>query len=151
MLHLVRRFFGFLTAVPLSPSEQIEITLALDPQLQRLFYRQRHEDQRHAYEVARRVSARPDRIEAALLHDVGKTKVTLGPIGRAFATLWSLTSLPIWGQWRLYLDHGQIGADLLEANGAGVFAVAFARNHPGPPPDGIERKSWTELERADHA
>jgi hypothetical protein len=151
MRHLIARFFGFLNARPLSPGEQDEIAQMLSPQLRRLFYRQGPQDQRHALEVARRVADTPELVEAALLHDVGKSEVHLGAFGRSFATLWSRTSLPVWGQWRTYLDHAAIGSELLERHGAGPMAIAFTRHHPGPPPPGVPPSSWHALARADDA
>lgn len=149
MRHLITRFFGFLNARALSPTEQDEIAHVLSPELRRLFYRQRPQDQRHALEVAHRVSDTPELMEAALLHDVGKNDVHLGAFGRSFATLWGLMSLPVWGQWRTYLDHAAVGSDLLERHGAGSMAIAFSRHHPGPPPPGISSSSWAALSRAD--
>ncbi len=149
MLHLARRFFGFFRAKALAPSEQATISHMLTTPLQRLFYLQRPEDQRHAFEVATRVARHPECLEAALLHDVGKTQVDLGAFGRALATLWGMTPLPIAGQWRTYNDHGRVGAELLKAHGAEPFTIAFTRMHPGPPPDGFDVSLWNELARAD--
>ncbi len=151
MLHLIKRFFGFLVAEPLDPHEQRFVAQALDPMLLRLFASQRVADQRHAYLVASRVAARPHLVEAALLHDIGKTTTRLGAIGRSLATLWAFTSLPIWGDWLRYVDHGRIGADVLERAGADNLTVAFARYHPGPPPDRFDPADWEALERADGA
>ena len=151
MPHLVRRFFGFLTARPLSPREQIFVSDSISSDLRRLFYTQRIEDQRHAVDVASRVANDPDLIEAALMHDIGKTAVHLGAIERSLATMWSMASLPIWGEWLSYRDHGPIGADLLEAHGAGALAVSFTRHHPGERPDSCNRAHWISLEKADHA
>ncbi len=149
MLHLLNRFFGFLAARALTPTEQDYVTRMLTPPLRRLFYRQARQDQRHAFEVATRVIDAPELIEAALLHDIGKIEVTLGAFGRSFATLWGLTALPVWGQWRTYLEHGAVGAELLELNGAGFEAVAFTRHHPGPSPSGFDTSAWSILEYAD--
>ena len=151
MLHLARRFFGFLTARPLGPREQIFVSDSISPDLRRLFYTQRFEDQRHAVDVASRVANRPDLIEAALMHDIGKTKVQIGAIERSLATMWFMTSLPIWGEWLSYRDHGRIGAGILESRGAGTLAVLFARYHPGDPPQSCNHAHWIALERADHA
>jgi len=151
MLHLAQRFFGFLTAKPLSPSDQVFVATALTPGLLRLFYSQRREDQRHALDVARRVETYPHLVEAALLHDIGKATIGLGAIGRSLATLWALTSLPLWGEWLIYTDHGRIGADMLENHGAGDLAVSFARHHPCEAPASWNRGDWTSLELADHA
>ena len=149
MLHLVNRFFGFLTSTPPSPRDQLFVSQSLTPNLQRLFYTQRVEDQRHAIDVASRVPNDSELIEAALLHDIGKSTVDLGAMGRSLATLWSTTSLPIWGGWLSYRDHGPIGADLLEKNGAGALAVSFARHHPGRRPHWVDEADWIALERAD--
>lgn len=149
MLHLVRRFFGFLTARPLTPTEQATVASELAPSLARLFFAQRPEDQRHAFDVAATVRDRSDLVEAALLHDVGKSESGLGAIGRSLATAWSTARMPMPRTWRTYLDHGRIGADLLEAGGAGDLAVAFARHHPGPVPAGIDPADWHRLGAAD--
>jgi hypothetical protein len=151
MVHLVKRFFGFLTATRPGPEDQLFVSRSLHTDLLRLFYKQRVEDQRHALDVARRVQDRPHLIEAALMHDIGKTEIGLGAIGRSVATLWALTSLPIWGEWLLYIDHGPRGADLLEDAGAGDLALAFARHHPGPVPSGFDEADWHLLETADSA
>ncbi len=151
MLHLAQRFFGFLTAKPLSPSDQVFVATALTPGLLRLFYTQRREDQRHALDVAHRVETYPHLVEAALLHDIGKATMGLGAIGRSLATLWALTSLPLWGEWLTYIEHGRIGADMLENDGAGNLAVSFARHHPGEPPADWDTHDWNSLTEADHA
>jgi len=151
VVHLVRRFFGFLTATPLSPMEQDEIHDALPSRLVRLFFSQRTEDQRHALDVRSRVGDEPVLVQAALLHDVGKIDSDLGAIGRSLATIWSTTSLPIWGRWQAYLDHGRLGADLLESHGADELAVAFTRYHPGAVPKGFDAVRWKLLSSADDA
>ena len=148
MAHLVRRFFGFITARPLTPSEQLWVSDALGAKLRRLFYEQQHQDQRHAVDVALRAGDGRLR-EAALLHDVGKSASGLGAFARSLATLWSLTGLPVWGRWRTYLRHGELGAAMLERAGAGDLAVAFARHHPGPVPAGVDGGAWRALEAAD--
>jgi hypothetical protein len=150
--HLVRRFFGYLRAQPLTPSEQVIVATILSPDLHRLFTGQPHQDQRHAFDVASRTTHRSaDVLEAALTHDVGKSVARLGPVGRSAATLWSLTPFTARGRWRTYLAHGEIGAEMLERAGATEFTVAFARNHPGPVPPGIDPAAWEALASADDA
>lgn len=149
--HLVRRFFGFVTATPLSPTEQAAIHSELPGRLAGLFFAQRSEDQRHALEVYSRASNDPALCHAALLHDIGKTDSDLGAIGRALATIWSGTSLPVWGRWRTYIDHGRVGADVLEAFGADSLAVAFTRHHPDSAPSGVDPVAWDRLTAADEA
>ncbi len=150
MFHLAKRFFGFISATPLSPAEQqwVHGSLASD-ELRRLFFAQRAEDQRHALDVARAVGGPPDRMEAALLHDVGKSAVGLGAVGRSLATVLGVTSMPIPGEFETYLAHGELGATMIEQAGGTSLAVAFARHHPGEAPPGVDVHDWAALEAAD--
>jgi hypothetical protein len=151
--HLARRFFGHLRARPLSPVEQDRVAAVLEPETAHLFFRQAAPDQRHALEVAQRVSsARPDDREAfvaALVHDVGKAESAIGPVARSMATVIAALRLPLPDAWRRYRDHGALGAAALEAVGAPALAVAFARYHPGPPPPGVDPATWADLAHAD--
>jgi hypothetical protein len=105
-------------------------------------------DQHHAIRVARRVAAtlgsratRPV-LAAALLHDVGKTASGLGTLGRTAATLAGLLDrrrAQGWGastgvrrRIALYLDHPEVGADLLVRAGSDPLTVAWAREHHRP-------------------
>ncbi|MDJ0791202.1 MAG: hypothetical protein QNJ71_04840 [Acidimicrobiia bacterium] len=150
MLHLATRFFGFISSTPLSPAEQqwVHDCLASDA-LRSLFFAQRSEDQRHAVAVARAAGGPPDRTEAALLHDVGKSSVGLGAVGRSFATVWNAMSMPVTGEFKAYLAHGELGASMIEDAGGSPLAVAFARHHPGQAPPGVDRNDWAALEAAD--
>lgn len=150
-MHLVRRFFGFLTAVPLSPGEQQQVRDLLRPALARLFFAQRHEDQRHAFNVQQSVAGTDAIAEAALLHDVGKTHSGLGAFSRSLATLLNGIGLPTRGRWKIYLDHGNIGADMLTEANATELAILFTRHHPGPAPAGVNPTTWHALEEADNA
>jgi hypothetical protein len=153
--HLIRRFFGYLRAAPLTPHEQDLVADALAPRLSALFYRQPTPDQRHAFEVALRVKdtlpADADAFTAALLHDVGKTTASLGPVARSLATVLAALGLPMSSRWASYRDHGRLGAEALRAAGAPDLAVAFSRHHPGPVPDGVDATVWHALEAADDA
>jgi hypothetical protein len=150
-VHLLRRFFGFLTAKPLSPADQQHVAGLLHPRLARAFFAQRPEDQRHAFEVQARVRASAQCTEAALLHDIGKTESGLGAVSRSLATLCRGIGLSTNGRWKSYLDHGMLGADMLVRLEADDLAVAFTRFHPGSPPSHIERTIWQQLEDADDA
>lgn len=148
-MHLVRRFFGFLTAKPLTPKEQHHVQRLLPPPLARAYFAQRYEDQRHAFDVEQRIGSETC-AQAALLHDIGKTDPDLGAISRSLATIWNGIGLPTTGRWQGYLSHGPTGADMLAEIGANQLAVAFARHHPGPPPGGIDAVAWRSLEQADN-
>ena len=106
-------------------------------------------DRRHAVGVAERVeralgheATRPV-LAAALLHDVGKVESGLGTYGRVVATLSAKAAgrsmASTWRKQRgyarkvgLYLEHDQIGADLLELAGSDPLTVAWAREHHLP-------------------
>lgn len=122
---------------------------ALQPGLRRLFFAQDVPDQRHAVEVAERAGGDSERVEAALLHDVGKTGSNLGAFGRSFATIAGTLGLPAKRSWIMYLHHGAIGADMLQRAGASRLAVEFTRSHPGPVPHGINPQDWHALAEAD--
>lgn len=113
-----------------------------------LFAMMNRQDQRHAIEVAQRFE-RDELVEAALLHDVGKSVVRLGAVGRSCATIAGALPVPLPTSWVLYLKHGEVGASMLEHSGAGPLTVAFARLHPGTPPAGISPEDWHALEMAD--
>lgn len=147
--HLVKRFFGYLTASDLSEAEREEVATLLSTELATLFFGMQQQDQRHSYEVYRRSGGGPS-TQAALLHDVGKSLAPIGPIRRSLATVCSVLHIPTKGTWRMYLDHGAIGADLLARSGADALAVAFTRHHPGPPPAGVDPGVWKTLSDADN-
>lgn len=154
MSHLVRRFFGFLSAEPLTPAEQQFVHDALVAELRRLFFAQSPQDQRHALDVAERAGcletdAGDPRLEAALLHDIGKSGLGMGALARSFATLWTAAGLSTRGRWTTYADHGTRGARILREAGASELAVAFAEHHPGPVPEGIRAEDWAALSSAD--
>ena len=106
-------------------------------------------DRRHAVEVAERVeralgheATRPV-LAAALLHDVGKIESGLRTYGRVVATLSAKVAgpemAPTWQKQRgyarkvgLYLQHDEIGADLLELAGSDPLTVAWTREHHRP-------------------
>jgi hypothetical protein len=119
------------------------------PGEQALWRRMSGPDRRHAVDVAERVeralgheASRPV-LAAALLHDVGKVESGLRTYGRVVATLSAKVAgadmAPAWRRQRgyarkvgLYLQHDQIGADLLELAGSDPLTVAWTREHHRP-------------------
>ena len=85
---------------------------------------------------------------AALLHDVGKKRSNLGPIGRSLATVAYSLRLPLPMRWRMYREHGRLGATELERVGASSLAVNFARGARGI---GDDPALWQALVDADNA
>ena len=142
-IHLVRRFLGSLSPVPLKADDQGWVTARLLPGERQLWQRMSRADQKHSVGVARTVArgSGADRavVAAALLHDVGKVEADLGTVGRAVATLVGRRSGARWrdepgirGRIGCYLHHDAIGAALLEDAGADPLTVAWAREHHRP-------------------
>lgn len=155
-LHLAGRFLDVTLARPLRPGEQAEVAALLRTDAERsMYWDQPRADQRHGLAAARLVrSARPGRtdlVRAALLHDVGKRRARLGPMGRSLATV--LGRLGIGGPARFvdYLDHGRIAGRQLDRAGAEPLVVAFALHHHGERPEEIPREDWDLLQAADRA
>lgn len=151
-LHLVRRFLGSLSPVPLAAADETWAEGHLRPGEQALWRRMSRADQKHAVGVARQVVDRMGAAEravvaAALLHDVGKVAAGLGTFGRVAATLVGRRRGARWrgaggvrgrvGRGRVgrYLHHDRIGADLLASAGADPLTVAWAREHHRPESD----------------
>lgn len=147
--HLARRFFGSLRpGGPTAEGEAWARSHLLDAE-QALWARMSNPDRRHAVVVARRVeralgheATRPI-IAAALLHDVGKVESGLRTYGRVAATLsGKIGGRDMADRWRrsrgftrrvgLYLQHPDIGGDLLELGGSDPLTVAWAREHHLP-------------------
>ena len=151
--HLVLRFFGHLRARPLTPEEQRYVHERLSGSCADLFWRQSFPDQRHALNVAQRVASKlPDdaeAIEAALLHDIGKWRPSVGAVSRSIATLLHYARLPMTRRMWAYRDHGRRGSAELEEAECSGLAVAFARLHPAPAPEGIDPDRWQVLLEAD--
>ena len=154
LTHLIRRFFGFVTARPLGPREQAEVVGLLTPEEAELFWSQHPADQRHAIEVAHRtLRSRPGSrtlARAGLLHDIGKSGVDLGAVGRSLATVLDAAGIQLKGRFARYRRHGELGAVVLESAGVEPLIVAFARAHPGPAPEGFDPADWAVLLDADN-
>lgn len=152
MLHLARRFFGTVFAEPLRPAEQRLVARLLTDAQARLFWAQADADQRHAFATMRRAaiaSDAPELLRAALLHDVGKAGIRLGPVGRSVATALDAAGIALPSAMALYRAHGARGAEMLATAGAGSLAVDFARRHPDPDPGEQDPTAWTILLDAD--
>ena len=152
--HLAARFFGFLTAAPLTHDERREVESWLDNAGEAtIYWEQPVADQRHGLESARRIAGtwegRRDLVRAALLHDVGKRRSGLGVIARSLASALAKLRVPVRGSWRRYLDHGPQGAGELARLGAEPLVVAFALHHHDRRPAGFPVDEWEALQSAD--
>ncbi len=142
------QFWQIVTAVPLEPAAREEIAAILSPSEMALFDRFALNDQWHSYRVMKLLQEagheQPALLVAALLHDVGKTKLPLSLWERSFIVLASIL-LPrqtaVWGQgeavgWKrpfvVKVQHPAWSADMVTAAGSDPLAVELIRRHQDP-------------------
>lgn len=151
-VHLVARFFDYLTAPSLTRVERYLVEIWATSEEQGLFFAQSRPDQRHGYEAALTSVGRGlpgESVRAALLHDVGKRHARLGAVGRSVASVLMILGLPLTRRMEQYRDHGRIGSDELAAIACPAVVVDFARDHHGNRPDSIDELTWIALQAAD--
>ncbi len=168
----VGQFFHYLKNSPLAPADRAEVRRVLPPRLAALFERMTPGEQAHSLRVLRAVRAEAGEVElpagllqAALLHDVGKSRAPLGLLGRVAVVL-AGRLLPAhsrrWGQgrprgWRrpfvTAAQHAAWGAELCAQAGADPLAVRLVRQHQtaegGAGVDAAESVWLRRLQRAD--
>ncbi len=96
---------AFASAV-LAPDE-LALWMRMDPR-----------DRRHAVAVTKRFAgacpgAVREEVAGALMHDIGKSQVSMGRVARSVATIVALTPA-----MRRYRDHERIGAEMLQEVGS---------------------------------
>lgn len=143
--HLVRRFFAALPNRGPDETDRAWVESVLSTKEYELWARQYPPDRRHSALIARQVERRLDDsgnwvLASALLHDVGKIEADLGTWGRVFATV----AAKIIGsarvrQWTVhdgcrgrlgsYLNHPEIGAELLRRAQSDPRTVAWVAEH----------------------
>jgi putative nucleotidyltransferase with HDIG domain len=141
----------------------------LSAQLYALFEQMPPAEQAHALRVFTAVKAAgfEDQalLEAALLHDVGKSRCRLFPWERAWVVLGNVffpQKMAEWGQgeplgWRkafvVAVQHAEWGAQMLEDAGAGELTVRLVREHQTASPAGFsveEAALLAALKQADN-
>ncbi|MCB8979055.1 MAG: HD domain-containing protein [Ardenticatenaceae bacterium] len=142
------QFWQILTAVPLEPAARAEVTAILSAQELALFDRFSFNDQWHSYRVMKMLRdaghTQPSLLVAALLHDVGKTKLSLSIWQRSLIVLASIL-LPrqtaVWGQgeavgWKrpfvVKAQHPAWSAEMATAAGSQSQAIELMRRHQDP-------------------
>jgi hypothetical protein len=150
----VRQFWQAVTARRLSPGEWQEIRTILSPAEARLFSRLSTADQAHSYRVLQTLLAQGHNerplLAAALLHDVGKTRIHLPLWLRPLIILGQAIfgrRVEQWGQgepagWRVPFviksRHAEWGATMAAAAGSDPATVALIRRHQDRLPPGAE-------------
>lgn len=151
LLYRARQFWRLLMAAPLTPVEQQDVQALLSPTAYELFQTYSYGDQWHSYRVMCLLREagydHHDLLTAALLHDVGKTKVRFTAIDRTFVSLVrklfpqlvERLEMREWGQansWqRLFLvsvHHPAWSAEIATAAGCTPLSVSLMRRHQDP-------------------
>jgi len=147
--HLTKRFVGSLAPGGPPEADRAWVESVLSDAEYALWRRQYGPDRRHTARVAREVEARlgdqatAPVLAAALLHDIGKIEAGLGTWGRVVATLSAAVAgrdtAVLWARSEgftrkvgLYLQHPDIGGDLLAMAGSDPLTVQWAREHHLP-------------------
>jgi hypothetical protein len=142
--HRVSQFFLYLGA-QLTPEDEALVESILPPNLLPLFRRQSPGEQKHSLKVMRWLKAEapqpPELLQAALLHDVGKSVAPINLVERVEAVVvrWLLPGPYYrWARseprgWRkpfvTAVNHPAWGADLAAAAGAPALVVNLIRRH----------------------
>ncbi len=167
LVYRAGQFFQALAARPRSQDRAL-VEVHLPPALRPLFDTMSPADQAHGIRVLRALlrqgEAHPDLLAAALLHDVGKSRVPLRLWERVVVVLAEVL-LPgasaHWGRgrprgWRrpfvVALQHPRWGAEMLAAAGASPLLQELVCRHQEPldgPPDDPTEVLLRKLQQAD--
>lgn len=144
----IQQLIWSLTARSLTAQQTEAVRAVLNPAEFDLFQRFSHNDQQHSWRVMRLLQSADQQdaalLKAALLHDIGKTRVRLGVVDRCVAVLGSLL-LPrkskVWGQtltadnagWRRPFvakqQHPEWGAEMVSELGGSSLLVELIGRH----------------------
>jgi hypothetical protein len=139
------QFWQIVTAVPLEPSAREEVAAILTASELSLFERFSQPDQWHSYRVMKMLQTaghtQQPLLVAALLHDVGKTKLPLSIWQRSLIVLASIflpRQTAVWGReaaagWKrpfaVKVQHPIWSAEMAAAAGCQPQAIALMRRH----------------------
>jgi hypothetical protein len=162
-LYRLWQFWEIVRARPLAPEAQRELAAILSPPEMQLFQTLSLSDQQHSYRVAQTLRDaghhHPDLLAAALLHDVGKSRVRLTLADRTLIVLaqafWPQKTTT-WGQgeargWRrpfvVKVRHPEWSEWMAAQAGSRPLTLALIRRHqqPLPPSGGSEEDELLRL------
>lgn len=144
------QFVHYWRNAPLNPAAQTQVDSILPtPELGALFRQMSPGEQRHSLNVlarleAGRPAAPPELQQAALLHDVGKTRVALNVVERGLGVLGQKLFPGAWERWgqgqprgwrRAFVvarHHAEWGAELAVQAGATARVANLIRRHQTP-------------------
>ncbi len=163
LFYRVRQFKQAVAAPALNETELAEIQAILSDAEFELFFRFDRGEQWHSYQVMRTLREaghdEPELLQAALLHDVGKTRSPLTVWNRSLIVVVKKV-LPgktaVWGKnntdgWQrpfvVKAQHPEWGAQMAEAAGSSALVVALIRRHQDdlPETDGVEEDKLLRL------
>jgi HD domain len=154
------QFWQILTAVPLEPAAREEVAAILSAEEMELFDQFSLNDQWHSYRVMKMLrDAGHDQyplLVAALLHDVGKTRLPLSIWERSLIVLASIflpRQTAVWGQgeavgWKrpfvVKANHPAWSAEMAAKAGSHPLAIRLMQRHQDPiaPEDNSEEAKF---------
>ena len=138
-------------ARPLPTEARERITAVLTPPETALFDQFSHSDQQHSYQVLCTLQlaghADPDLLKAALLHDIGKSRVPLSVLERALIVLGQALvpgKMAVWGQgdlnsWQrpfvVKAQHPAWSAEMAQSANSRPLTIELIRRHQEPLPE----------------
>ena len=125
----VKRTLRFIFYRNLNINEQIDISDHLvDENLLNLYWKMSKADRQHSYEVFNRTKEKSedkDLLLLSLLHDIGKSKIDAGVVFRILSDLGFIKN----SKSKNYLDHENIGIELLKENNVSQDIIDYYNNN----------------------
>jgi len=125
----VKRTLRFIFYRNLNINEQIDISDHLvDENLLNLYWKMSKADRQHSYEVFNRTKEKSedkDLLLLSLLHDIGKSKIDAGVVFRILSDLGFIKN----SKSKNYLDHENIGIELLKENNVNQDIIDYYNNN----------------------
>lgn len=139
-VYRLHQFLHYWRNAPLNPAAQSRVDSILPtPALRALFRQMSPGEQAHSMNVLERIvahypAAPPELLQAALLHDVGKTRAPLNMADRVLGVLGQTLFPNRWARWKhktfvVAVQHAEWGAALAAQAGAAPLTITLIRRH----------------------